>query len=143
MARFDGFPPIETNFTPIPDVWFDELIPKITSLAEVKVTEYIFRHTYGWRKQCDWITLDQFVNGVKTRDGHQLDVGTGLSMPSVVSGIKKAIERGTILKFKDGKIGQERSFYFLNTTQNRTIVEKLELGCTPFLRHVVNRQTGI
>jgi hypothetical protein len=39
------FPSIEDNFTRTPNVWYDEYLPDIKSLAESKVIEFIIRKT--------------------------------------------------------------------------------------------------
>src|SRR6266496_2341698 len=45
------------------DVWLTEL-----SGSEFKVAAYICRHTYGWNKESDGISLSQMMKGVKKLD---------------------------------------------------------------------------
>jgi hypothetical protein len=47
--------------------------------SELKIALYIVRRTIGFGKERDRIALDQFCHGIKTRNGRQLDRGTGLS----------------------------------------------------------------
>jgi len=92
---FDGFP--TPNFVPVPNVLFDELLPKMSN-SELRVILYAVRRTYGFQKVEDWITLDQFVSGIKKRRGDIVDRGCGLSRTGVINGLNQAIEHGYLVK---------------------------------------------
>lgn len=92
---FDGFD--SPNYTQVPDAVFDVLMP-ILSGAEFKVLLYIIRRTFGFKKREDEIALQQIISGIKTRDGRQLDGGTGLSRDSVTKAIKSLEEKGVITR---------------------------------------------
>ena len=91
---FEGFE--GPNYTQVPDTVFDRLMP-ILSGAEFKVLCYIVRRTFGFRKGVDAISLTQIIGGITTRDGRQLDGGTGLSRDSVTKAIKSLEEKGVIV----------------------------------------------
>lgn len=112
-TRFTGYQPL--NFTPIPDELFDRQLPDLSG-AELKVLLYIFRHTYGWRKQSDNISINQIIGGVRRRSGEQLDRGTGLSRDSVTRAIKTLEEHGYILvlRHRSQHKGDEPTTYALN-----------------------------
>jgi len=82
--RFSGF--ADPNFTPTPDVFYDEIAPNLTE-AELRVLIYILRRTYGFKKRSDDISLKQLVDGITTRDGRVLDQGTGMSKSAVIRGL--------------------------------------------------------
>lgn len=65
----------------------------IDNLSEYKIVEWLLRHTWD-----EWIeiTTETFMNGYFNEDGSKTDYGTGLSKPSVLLGIKKAIQHGLI-----------------------------------------------
>ncbi len=42
MKGFSGFPAGKVHFTPLPNLFFSELLPAIDDLAELKVTLHIF-----------------------------------------------------------------------------------------------------
>src|SRR5438128_7424952 len=47
------------------------------------------------------ITTDEFMNGRKKKDGTRIDTGTGLSKPSVIAGLKSAVEHGLLTEETD------------------------------------------
>ena len=57
---------------------------------------YIVRRTFGFKKEGDTISLTQLSDGIKTRDGKQLDRGTGLSKSAVKVAVKSLEKRGLI-----------------------------------------------
>jgi hypothetical protein len=95
---FPGFEP--SNTTPVPDVFFDELMT-ILSDAELRVLLYIIRRTWGFKKATDAISFNQFIKGIKTRDGKQLDKGCGVKNRTTLSKALKGLEeRGYIVSSK-------------------------------------------
>ena len=92
-----GFPP-----KPTMDFW---CYPKALngywsslSGAEQKVLDYILRHTWGFEKTADDISLTQLEKGIKGFDN-----GTGLSRNGVITAIKKLVAKGFISKSKGEK----------------------------------------
>ncbi len=126
--KFRGFPEPKTNFTGIPNVFFDKVLPDLETAGELKVLLYIFRHTYGWRKDCDCISISQFMEGIVTRRGRQLDRGTGLAKSTVVSALKSVVEQEYVFRYIAGRGSQRQSYFFLHTDLNREIVRGLEKG---------------
>jgi len=75
------------NSTQIPNILLDFIIPRISE-AEGKCLLYVCRRTYGFHKERDRISLSQFINGIKDKNGEILDYGTGISRPCVVEALK-------------------------------------------------------
>lgn len=90
---YDGFE--GPRFTQTPDDLFDVLMARLSE-AELKVLLYIIRRTFGFGKRADAISLNQMIDGIKTRDGQVLDTGTGLSRSSVRRGVMGLEEKGII-----------------------------------------------
>ncbi len=93
---FKGFVWPKENWFRIPNEWTN-ITHGIKSLAELKVIEYVLRHTWGYRGQHDKpkrISIDEFAHGRKRRNGSRIDKGIGLSRPSIRQGILLAIEHG-------------------------------------------------
>lgn len=94
LDKFPGFPPEPTtNYWPYPRAlngWWYSL-----SGSEQKVLDYILRHTWGFKKTADKISLTQFETGVRN-----LDKGVGLSRPAIVKAIKGLVRKGFIRKIK-------------------------------------------
>jgi hypothetical protein len=99
VEKFGGFTPPVSNYFRMPNEWVN-ISAKINNLAELKVVEYVLRHTWGYQEfdgKPKPITTDEFMHGRKDRGGNRLDNGTGLSNKSVVEGLKKAIEHGYLI----------------------------------------------
>lgn len=106
---FEGFRKIDKeskHFYRLPNEWTD-ITSEIDNLAELKIVEYLIRHTWGFREydQYKHITVDEFMHGRLKADGvTRMDKGTGLkSDRSVKDGLKAAIEHGYILCDVDAK----------------------------------------
>jgi hypothetical protein len=110
---FKGFS--SPNFTTVPDEFFDDLAPRLTG-AELKVVLYIIRRTFGFKKQSDNISISQMLNGIVKRDGQRLDLGAGLSKPTLMVAIRGLTEKRVILPTKqfDFKGGCIATNYRLN-----------------------------
>lgn len=87
---FEGFDP--ANTTPVPDVFFDVLLPHLNE-AQLKVMLYIIRRTLGFKKTEDAISLKQFRYGIITKDKKQLDEGCGLKNFTTISKALKSLEQ--------------------------------------------------
>lgn len=95
---FAGFQP--SNTTPVPDVFFDELMADLSN-AELRVMLYIFRRTWGFKKDTDAISFNQFLKGITTKDGRVLDKGCGVTSRGALSKALKGLEeRGCIITKK-------------------------------------------
>jgi hypothetical protein len=99
---FPGFDIPRQNWFKMPNNWTD-ITAAIGSIAELKVVEYVLKHTWGYqeygvRKR---ITNDEFMHGRRRKDGTRIDKGTGLSKPSVIAGLKAAVEKGLLIEEVD------------------------------------------
>jgi len=97
MSAFNGFAPPTSNFSKLPHALIDAL-PIFSSESELKLVLYIIRHTWGFNEyeQPRRLTIDELMNGRKRTDGARMDAGTGLSKPSVISGLRMAETHGFI-----------------------------------------------
>lgn len=99
MNEFQGFVPPIRNYFPMPNMWID-ICAEINNLAELKVIQYVLRHTWGYKEYDGTpktITTDEFMFGRKRHDRTRIDKGTGLSNKSVVEGLKRAVEHGYLI----------------------------------------------
>lgn len=97
------------NSTQTPNLILDFVIPRISE-AEARCLLYICRRTYGFHKERDRISLSQFVEGIKSRDGDVKDLGTGMSRPAVVEALKNLDGAGAIYTIKENR----GNFYEIN-----------------------------
>jgi hypothetical protein len=95
--QFTGFSKPEANFFRLPNEWTD-ITAHITSLAEMKLVEYVLKHTWGYSEfdMVKKITTDEFMYGRKKKNGERVDIGTGLSNKSVIEGLHKAVAHGLL-----------------------------------------------
>src|SRR5438874_1897533 len=95
--EFAGFSKPEANFFRLPNEWTD-ITAHVTSLAEMKLVEYVLKHTWGYSEfnVVKKITTDEFMYGRKRKSGERIDSGTGLSKPSVIAGLKSAVAHGLL-----------------------------------------------
>jgi DnaD/phage-associated family protein len=124
MREFSGFPEGKVAYTPLPDLFFSELLPLIDSLAELKVTLHVFWLLYHRKASSQYVTLRELL-----ADGTLLRGLQGLASPpeeALREGLQQAVARGTLLHLKSAK--GEVHFYFANSAQGRRVVERVMLG---------------
>ena len=110
---FEGFGDPQENWSKLPHDLIAQL-PEIETIGEMKVILYVLRHTWGYQDNAKKITMDEFANGRKKRDGSRIDSGTGLSEPTLRAGIEKAIEHGFIaVEIDDSDKGRIKKIYSL------------------------------
>src|SRR5215207_5039046 len=96
--RFEGF--ANPTTTPVPDVVFDAFLGQLGE-AELKALLYIIRRTFGFKKDRDPISFNQFLKGITTRDGRTLDGGCGVKDRTTLSKALKSLEaKGIITSHK-------------------------------------------
>lgn len=123
---FSGFPAGKLRTTPIPNLFYSELLPAIDHLGELKLTLYAFwvlaqkegRHRYLRESE---IAADEVFM-------QSLDSGGQDPREKLADALERAVARGTFLKaaltFADG----EEALYFLNTPKGRAAIEGIERG---------------
>ncbi len=123
---FPGFPEGKLKLTPIPNLFFSELIPAIDHLGEMKVTLYVFwalakkesRFLYLTRSE---MASDQILLDSLSSPGMQ-------PIDALDDAIERAVARGTLLRgsieFEDGT----EDFFFLNSPKGRAALRGIEHG---------------
>ncbi len=100
MSKFQGFNEPRQNWSKLPHQLIDAL-PEIETIGEMKVIVYTLRHTWGYQDDYKKITLDEFQYGRKQKNGERIDSGTGLTRPTIIDGIKRAIKHGFLFEHTD------------------------------------------
>ena len=112
---YAGFSKPEANFFRLPNEWTD-ITARITSLAELKLVEYVLKHTWGYSEfdMVKKITTDEFMSGRKKKNGERIDTGTGLSKPSVIEGLHSAVKHGLLeVEIDDSDKARIKKYYKL------------------------------
>lgn len=124
MEKFNGFPAGELRFTSVPDLFFARLLPQIDSLVELKITLHFLWVHYRQARQAishnELLTDETLVQSLALIDE---DIDYALSQ-----GLRRAVERGTLLyaRVEDETGGQD--LYFLNSERGRQAHAKVEAG---------------
>ena len=109
-------PKPEKNYTEVPNVVFDELIPNITNMSALKCYLTLIRKTWGWDKIGDWLAMSQLVKLTK------------LSRQSVTTGMRWLEQNGYIWIAKAGKPGSEKVMYFLCSEETELLEQSVKEG---------------
>ena len=106
----------QRNYTEVPNIVFDELIPNITNLAALKCYLILIRKTWGWEKIGDWLAMSQLTELTK------------LSRQSITTGMAWLDENGYIWVAKAGTPGKEKVMYFLCTEETEHLERSVKEG---------------
>lgn len=109
---FTGFSDSET-FTPVPDLFFRELLKEIKDAAELKVTLYAL-----WR-------IEHMDGPFRALGGAEFDgKELGLRSDDILGGLERAVKHGSVLRSeREGQV-----FYFLNSPRGRAAAAAFEAG---------------
>ncbi|MGI6208765.1 MAG: DnaD domain-containing protein [Anaerolineae bacterium] len=131
MSTFTGFPGGGLTFTSVPDLFFAELLPQIDDLAELKVTLHLIWLLQRRKMEPLWVSHAELE-----RDGvllQSLRCAGPEPRECLRDGLRKALERGTLLEVRGkGPTGPQR-WYLLNTERGRRTLEQVRAGllCVP------------
>lgn len=117
---FEGFDYPRENWSKLPHVFIEYFLPKIDTLAELKLLLYLLRHTWGYDEYGipKHITTDEFQFGRKRKDGSRIDNGTGLGNETVRRGLKAALAHHLIeVNVDDSDKGRIEKRYTLRMKQ--------------------------
>jgi hypothetical protein len=117
-----------------PNYYSDELM-HLLSGDEQKVLLYTVRRILGFHKDRDNISLTQYSYGITSRNGHQLDYGTGLNRPAVINALEMLTACKIIAEIKEGH-SQTGKCYSLQLDSDQINLEPLKI------RQAKRHQTG-
>lgn len=119
MRIFSGF---TSGIEVVPTQFFEELLPDIESLAELKVTAFAFHLLNQFEGDPRFLFRDDFSEQIQFMKGLSEDPDEAEKL--LDEGLDAAEERGTLLK----ALYAEKPLYFLNSPRGRAGLEKLENG---------------
>lgn len=126
MPEFKGFPEGNTSYTPIPDLFFRQLLPNIEHSGELKLTIYLFylfrqsEGTFRFLRREDFCQAEDFLNGLSTnRDQAEAMLDQALDL---------AQSRGTLLSGELEIKGKKEKCYFLNSPRGRAALRAIQSG---------------
>ena len=120
MKPFSGFPQ-KMRLTPLPNIFFSQLLPHIDDITELKVTLHLFWVLYGKRGYPKFVTYGELLGD------RLLMMGVG-SEAALRSGLEGALSRGTIIDLNLEQHGRTEKLYFLNTGSDCEARKRIERG---------------
>jgi DNA replication protein len=124
MKVFDGFP-IKSKYTPIPNIFFSEVLPQLDDLAELKITLHIFWVLYQKRGYPRFVTYNELTADPVLMKGL---AGDGSASEILRRALNQAVSRGTLLCSKLERDGEVHELYFVNDDAGRKAAEKINSG---------------
>jgi DNA replication protein len=126
MKGFLGFPDGKQPYTPVPDLFFSELLPEIDHLGELKVTLHIFFLLAQQKGQRPCTSDEELASDQRLLDGL---VSPATSSEEVLrDALERAVARRTLLRVTAGEDSNQRDWYFVNSEKGRQAVDDLLAG---------------
>jgi DnaD/phage-associated family protein len=127
MKRFSGFPPGKVQSTAIPEPFFTELLPLIDDICELKATLHVMWRLGQERAQVRFVRRSELL----ADQGLLASLADSHSIEGLLSGLQRAVDRGSLLTVKDPLGDREDVLYFANTPKGRAAVAAVERGEWP------------
>jgi DnaD/phage-associated family protein len=140
MDGFSGFPDGNLKITPVPEVFFHELLPLIDDLPELKLTLHclwLFRqagrdapYVTGEELAADELLKRSLLAAAPSQQPMgQYTTEETLARDALRTALELAVARGTLIQVSaQGERGQERAWYFLNSESGRASVARVQRG---------------
>jgi DnaD/phage-associated family protein len=125
MKHFNGFP-ARMQFTPVPNLFFSQLLPQIDDINELKTTLHLLWALYRKRGYPRFVTYNELLGDTSLVSS--LKEAAKPADETLRSALKMAAERGTILHLAVDLDGKPEELYFLNTQSDRQAVAKIQNG---------------
>lgn len=123
---FSGFPEGKLRLTPIPSLFYSELLPSIDHLGELKVTLYAFWALARKPGRLQYLRQREIAQDELFMDG--------LREPAIppdealAEALERAVARGTLIKATpEGEDGEE-AYFFLNSAKGRAAIKAIQDG---------------
>lgn len=126
MEAFSGFPGGKVRFTRIPSPFFNELLPLIDDVNELKVTLYALWKLDRMEGEQRYLQLEDFSEDALFMEG--LGSSAKERQENLSDGLLRAAKRGALLRGELELDGSPRTFYFLNSGKGRKMLQALKDG---------------
>ena len=123
---FSGFPAGKTRSVSLPEPFFDDVLPLIDDLIELKVTLACLKILAAKSGAVRWVTWSELAADRNLLRG--LGQGDEAGESGLAHGLERAVARETLLKAQDNRSGEW--LYFANTERGRAAVAALERGAS-------------
>jgi len=127
---FPGFP-ARAEVTPIPNLFFTVVMPKIDGVAELKIILYVFWLLSRRRGYPQFVTYNELLSDTVLMSG----IGGGTKSKDEVLrlALEQAVEHGTMLCLRLDRDGKHEDAYFINSEAAKEAISKIQQGKLPQL----------
>jgi DnaD/phage-associated family protein len=125
MNHFNGFP-VKMQFTPVPNLFFSQLLPQIDDINELKTTLHVLWALYRKRNYPRFVTHTELL--ADTGLMSSLKQATKPADKALHNALLMATKRGTILHLTYDLNEKSEELYFLNTQSDRQAAAKIQNG---------------
>ncbi len=126
MITFKGFPEGKVRLVPVPGTFFNELLPAIDHLGELKILLYTFwrmdrmEGTFRYLQRKDYIEDTTFMHG--------LGETTEEAQSALDEALERIVQRGVLLPAQMETEEGSLTYYFLNSPRGRAAVQAIVNG---------------
>jgi len=125
---FGGFPS-RVEVTPIPNLFFTAVMPRISGVAELKTVLHVFWLLSRRRGYPQFVTRNELLSDPILMGGIDVE---GKPKEEVLSqALQQAVQHGVMLHVRIDREGQSEDAYFINNEAGRDAVSKIEQGKLP------------
>jgi DnaD/phage-associated family protein len=125
MKPFQGFP-ARMNFTPVPNLFLNKLVPEIDDITELKVSLHIMEMLYQRKGYPRFVTMTELLDNPAV--AKSLAGGKGKVETILRNALDKAVQRETFLHLVTEQDGKTGDVYFLNTPSDRQALARIKSG---------------
>lgn len=132
MEGFPGFPAGKLATTPVPNLFFSELLPLIDNVAELKVVLHLFWLIGKKRGALRYARLDELLKDRRLLDGLATAKVSGELM--LRDALDRATARGALLRTVVTRDRETEEWYMINSANGRGVLDRLQSGEWDLLR---------
>jgi DNA replication protein len=126
VKSFAGFPAGKQPYTPVPNLFFEEVLPDIDHLGELKVTLHVLWLLAQKREERPCVSRRELAGDRRLLAGL---AAPGLTREEALGeALDRAVVRRTLLRATAGEGPARREWYFVNSARGRSAVEDLLAG---------------
>lgn len=128
MIDFQGFPDGKLRVTPIPDLFYTEILPQVTDLAELKIILYMFWYLRRQSGYPRYMTLKE----LETEGTLLTAMGESLSMEERIEALRQAVDaaivHGVLLEIHIDEGTEQTRYIMMNTALSRQAEREIKSG---------------
>src|SRR4030043_1599988 len=137
---FPGFP-ARAEVTPIPNLFFSAVMPKIDGIAELKTILHVFWLLSRRRGYPQFVTYGELLSDLVFLGG--VEGGVQPKDEVLRQALSQAVQHGAMLHLSIARDGQTEDVYFINNEAAREAINKIQQGEFPQLVLAPRKGEGV